>query len=127
MNMKLSSPGINNMFTRPEYTGHGMAGALIEWGLKKADKMGLESHVEASPLGRPVYARYGFIQVATNHLLPDNPGNEKEWGDLLEEFKFPQLIYLMWRPPGGNYEEGKTPIPWKGGLKPSENWKKLFQ
>ena len=41
--------GINNCFTRPKYQGQGMAGTLIEWGVRKADELGLEAHVEASP------------------------------------------------------------------------------
>lgn len=49
--------------TRPEYRGRGAAGMLLRWGLQKADAEGVETYLEASPEGKPIYEHLGFREV----------------------------------------------------------------
>lgn len=43
---------------------------MMEWGTRKADELGLESWVEATPLGSMIYARHGFGFLYTIELHP---------------------------------------------------------
>lgn len=36
---------------------------MVRWGVELADKLGLESWLEASPYGYPLYKLYGFQDV----------------------------------------------------------------
>jgi GNAT superfamily N-acetyltransferase len=47
--------------TLPEYRGRGLAGRLIDWGVQRADEMGLECYLEAGPGLVGFYGRWGFV------------------------------------------------------------------
>jgi GNAT superfamily N-acetyltransferase len=47
-------------FTAPRYERKGVATALVNWGLRRADEQHLRAFTEASPRGSPVYERLGF-------------------------------------------------------------------
>ncbi|KAJ9131789.1 hypothetical protein NKR23_g11554 [Pleurostoma richardsiae] len=51
--------------TRAGYQGKGAGGMLIRWGTDRADEEGLESYLDATPEGKPVYERYGFRELET--------------------------------------------------------------
>lgn len=36
---------------------------LVNWGCDRADEMGVEAYVEASVMGAPLYARFGFQPI----------------------------------------------------------------
>lgn len=38
---------------------------LLKWGAAEADRLGLDSYLEASPEGRPLYEKSGFTSVDT--------------------------------------------------------------
>lgn len=40
-----------------------MGKRLLEWGLEKADREGLEWWIEASPAGKPLYEKLGWREV----------------------------------------------------------------
>ncbi|KAI9647035.1 hypothetical protein NHQ30_005037 [Ciborinia camelliae] len=46
--------------TKPEWQGKGAAGKLMRWGLERADGEGVETYLEASPVGKEVYEYFGF-------------------------------------------------------------------
>ena len=55
----------------------------MEWGIKKADELGLECFVEASPQGSALYEQYGFrsytaVNLRPEPLLDEGKGSE-EW------------------------------------------------
>jgi hypothetical protein len=71
--------------TRPHYVldtlvtlqNHGRRGAgsmLVRWGCEKADEVGVEAYLEASPMGAPMYARHGFRPVKEVEL------DLRKWG-----------------------------------------------
>ena len=46
-----------------EYRGRGLAGQMITWGIERADELGVQCYLDANPLGRPIYEKYGFRVV----------------------------------------------------------------
>ena len=40
----------------------------MQWGLEHADRLGLESFIEATDLGKPVYEKFGFRVLERNEL-----------------------------------------------------------
>jgi len=55
---------ITNMFTRPAWRRMGIAGQLVDKLAETARVTGCgKLFLNASPMGRPVYARYGFREV----------------------------------------------------------------
>ncbi|KAL1886154.1 hypothetical protein Plec18167_000083 [Paecilomyces lecythidis] len=57
--------------TLPEYQRRGAGSLLMTEFCKQADETGHKSYVEASPLGRPVYQRFGFETQGTFHAMVD--------------------------------------------------------
>lgn len=49
--------------TDPAYHRKGVGAKSLAWGAQEADKLGLESYLEASRMGRPLYARWGYKEV----------------------------------------------------------------
>lgn len=85
----------------------------MEWGCKIADEMGLEAFVESTADGRELYKAHGFVIVRPFELYPqpstDEQGKDAEWLKLKKEITpEPYPVWLMWRPQGGKFEEGKT-------------------
>ncbi len=54
---------LNVLAVLPEYHRKGVGGMLIKEGLQQADQLGLQSYLEASPMGRALYQRMGYEQV----------------------------------------------------------------
>ncbi|KAF2722391.1 hypothetical protein K431DRAFT_284079 [Polychaeton citri CBS 116435] len=44
-----------------DYQGHGIAASLIKWGTEQADQEGIETHLQASEVGRPYYIKVRSI------------------------------------------------------------------
>ncbi|KAJ5290999.1 hypothetical protein N7478_000250 [Penicillium angulare] len=56
---------LGSLFTAPQYRRKGLGNLLMEWGVKKADEMGLDIWVEAAPSAVPFYERHGLLKVKT--------------------------------------------------------------
>ena len=58
----------------------------MQWGLEHTDRLGLESFMEATDLGEPVYEKFGFRAVDRNELQAPAPApapeNSEEWKEL---------------------------------------------
>ena len=104
---------LNVLFTHPEYRNQGAAGLLVEWGTQQADKLGIESYVEGTYLGRKVYERCGFAMMHIAEMFFQNELPGKEWTRLVEDMQS-NPVAIMWRPVGGKYIEGETVVPWEG-------------
>lgn len=52
-----------HMVTHPSHRGKGAAGLLIRWGVEQAEKDQVPAYLEAGVMGRPIYKRYGFVQI----------------------------------------------------------------
>lgn len=56
----------------PESQRQGAGGALVAWGLNKADGLGIESVVESSVFGKGLYAKHGFVFQKTVQVRPES-------------------------------------------------------
>jgi len=108
---------LNIAFTLPEYRGKGVAKTFLRWGLSKADELGLESWLEASDYGAPVYPKWGFIVYGPNLVNPTMPTDYNE--EQIQEWEHYKKLFLpmdttiMWRPVGGTFVPGETVKPWE--------------
>jgi GNAT superfamily N-acetyltransferase len=62
-----------HMVTRQSHRGRGAAAMLIKWGIAESEKSGAPAYLEAGAQGRPIYAKYGFIQVGDIKKLDLKP------------------------------------------------------
>lgn len=91
---------------------------MVNWGLERAEALGLtEAWLDATDLGRPLYARCGFRDVCRVALDPQpsrtlSPAEREEW-EALEKALLPIEGTVMWRPPRGEFVEGVTVKPWE--------------
>ncbi|KAK6855524.1 hypothetical protein PG990_000025 [Apiospora arundinis] len=53
---------------RKSYHGKGLGKHLLNWGLERADKDGVEAYLQASPAGAPLYRKYGFEDIETYNV-----------------------------------------------------------
>lgn len=51
------------LHTDPEYQGRGAGSALMEWGKRTADELGLPIYLESSTKGHKFYRNHGFEDV----------------------------------------------------------------
>lgn len=78
--------GLQVCFTDPDYRGRGIGKFLMEWGVKKADEMGVESFIEASEMGTHLYRKFGFV-IVCEELSETNISNpSEEWQDMAARF-----------------------------------------
>ena len=106
------------LFTHPSYRRRGVARQLIDWGIREADRLGLEAFIEATDMGRPVYEAMGFTYMGINAWEPPHKENNEKserWRELEEFFQTPIATYTMWRPKGGRFVKGETVVPWEKG------------
>jgi GNAT superfamily N-acetyltransferase len=54
---------LRSISTHPEHQRRGAAGLLMDQFVKQVDRDGVEGYVEASEMGKPLYARFGFVPV----------------------------------------------------------------
>lgn len=53
-----------HMVTRISQRGRGAAGMLIQYGVEMAKEQGVPAYLEAGVLGKPIYEKFGFREVA---------------------------------------------------------------
>ncbi|KAI5292514.1 hypothetical protein KEM55_007740, partial [Ascosphaera atra] len=105
-------------FTCREHRRKGVAELFLNWGLKRADELGLGCYLEASEMGAPVYKKYGFIAGRKPTYKPQMPEwyteeQKKEWKKMEEKYLTASCLE-MWHPVNGEYIEGQTALPWDG-------------
>jgi GNAT superfamily N-acetyltransferase len=54
---------LDTLVTLQNHVRRGAGSMLVRWGCEKADEVGVEAYLEASPMGAPMYARHGFRPV----------------------------------------------------------------
>ena len=84
----------------------------MDWSIEKADAEQLEYFLDSTPVGRPLYEANNFIYIKENVNIPETESPDEEW-KRIEDKVGPFTFWLMWRPVGGKYEEGKTVKPWE--------------
>jgi len=102
---------LNTCFTIPEYRNRGVASLVMDWGVKKADELGLNMFIEAGEQGRHLYAKFGFIEIDKSEVDMVVPNPSEEWKEM-ERKNLPFGWVNMWRPVGGKYTDGMK-YPWE--------------
>ena len=83
--------------------------------MNQARERNLETFIEGTDIGRPLYESFGLRVMYVDHLDSYRRNPSDEWRKLEHEI-LPQHWYFMWKPKDGVYEEGKTVVPWETGL-----------
>jgi GNAT superfamily N-acetyltransferase len=65
---------LDTLVTLQAHERRGAGSMLVRWGCEKADEVGVEAFLEASPMGAPMYARHGFQPVKKVEL------DLRQWG-----------------------------------------------
>lgn len=87
---------LNILFTHPEHRGKGVASLVMEWGLERADELGLETYIEATDVGKPVYEKFGFDAIEMSELHLEKQTTEE--GKKVEADLLPLQWWSMRRP-----------------------------
>ncbi|KAL3462067.1 acyl-CoA N-acyltransferase [Aspergillus heterothallicus] len=102
-------------FTHPAYRRQGLGKMIMEWGLRIADERGLESWLDATEFGAPLYKLFGFRPILVNRVKPvperDLSADEEEEWEHYTKTLLPIDATVMWRPPKGIFVEGQTVVP----------------
>lgn len=61
----------------PAHQRKGVGAALVEWGTRRADEMGVEAVVESSAFGKGLYEKHGFAY--TKQITIHVPEKWKQW------------------------------------------------
>ena len=76
----------------------------MEWATRRADELGLEMFLEASPLGSLLYSSHGFRLMGGADLVPDSKQAEDNEGwRRMDEATDPLRCAVMKRPVSGQW------------------------
>ena len=64
--------------THPDHHRRGVGAMHLNWGAQKADEFGLPMMLEASPIGRPLYEKNGYVKVGDLPVDAMAHGHPKE-------------------------------------------------
>ncbi|TGJ81244.1 hypothetical protein E0Z10_g7523 [Xylaria hypoxylon] len=98
------------IFTSPAYRRRGVAQQFMSWGMNKADELGVEMFLDATPVGKPLYEANQFACIKENIIIPETETPDEAWKKIDSQVGT-VTFHLMWRPIHGNYVEGKTMLP----------------
>jgi hypothetical protein len=85
---------------------------MLEWGMKKADELGIEGYVEATDAGRMLYQKYGFVTLMK--VLVDAENGTPERHETIQKLTpQPTQYWAMWRPKGGVAKDGTPKTIWE--------------
>ncbi|CAI6093881.1 unnamed protein product [Clonostachys chloroleuca] len=101
-----------NIFTHPHYRRQGVAQQNLQWGIDKADELGLEIFLEATPSGKLFYEANGFIVIEEFIVAPTTENRDDKWKEMEEKTSVPVTFWLMHRPLGGKHDKQKQVRPW---------------
>lgn len=59
----------------------------MNWGVNKADNLGVQSFIEATELGRHLYEKYEFVLVSIDTVDTNVPNPSEDWKDMERRFK----------------------------------------
>ena len=105
------STGLSLMCVHPSHQRHGAGSLLMSWGIDQADSLGLESFVEATPMGKFLYEAHGYKSIKEVSVLRKE-GASIEW-KVLEEKLLPIGYTAMWRPVNGVWDDSEQDRTWR--------------
>ncbi|KAL8669398.1 MAG: hypothetical protein Q9168_006010 [Polycauliona sp. 1 TL-2023] len=81
-------PVLVYLVVHPEHRRRGVGSQLINWGVKEADRLNLESFIEATDLGKLAYEACGFVYAGTNYMESAKRNASPEWKELEREMQY---------------------------------------
>ncbi|KAK5631816.1 hypothetical protein RRF57_007530 [Xylaria bambusicola] len=76
-----------NVFAHPDYRRKGIGQQVMDWGMKKADDLGLELFLDATPLGKPLYKKNGLVCIEENvtglERKHAGEGDNDKWNEMV--------------------------------------------
>ena len=102
METKLDKPDLTTNYTVAEHRRRSANTLMIERGTRKADELGLETWLEATPLGSLIYSKhgFGFLYMVELHPSAELREDNDEWRHWEEATKDLRLA-VMRRPVNG--------------------------
>lgn len=96
----------------PNHQRKGVGSLLVNWGVQKADELGIECFVEATDPGSMLYQKFGFTNLMK--VLVDAENGTKERHEMIKKLA-PQPVkyWAMWRPKGGMLRDGAPQTLWE--------------
>jgi GNAT superfamily N-acetyltransferase len=101
---------LNWMSVHPSHRRKGLASYVMQWGVDKADELGMECYLEASAMGQKLYERFAFGSLMRLSYDMNRADADDTWRRLEHELTPPPFT-IMWRPPMGIWEKGLK-MPW---------------
>jgi len=95
---------LNFCFTHPKHRRRGVGRLLMEWGIEKADELGLPSYIEATDIGLRLYESCGFKVEGDIDLDATVENPSEEFTRLREKLGCPIHGWFMRRPKHGKAE-----------------------
>ncbi len=110
---------LNWMAVDPDHRNRGVGSLLMHVGILRADGLDLECWMEASAMGKPLYAKFGFQSLLKIAFDNEEPEASDEWRKCAHELT-PPPIFAMWRPKksSGADPRGALHLPWSLGTRP---------
>lgn len=65
---------LRTLATHPDHRGKGAAKVMLDWGLQRADEMGLVTYLDATTMAKPIYEKRGFV------VIKALPWDRRPWG-----------------------------------------------
>ena len=106
------SAALNWMAVLPGHRRRGVGRMLMKWGVETADKLGIESWMEGSSLGRILYEKCGYRVLFKLTYDVTKREMTDRWRKITHELT-PPPFHLMWRPANGAWEDAR--MPWELG------------
>ncbi|KAI1313259.1 hypothetical protein F5Y03DRAFT_160286 [Xylaria venustula] len=86
-------------FVHSAHRRRGVASLLLEWGTERADKLGLESFVESTEIGRAAYEKHGFEFVEDLYLDASIENSNEELDAMRKQLQCPTHGFVLKRNP----------------------------
>lgn len=69
---------LNILFMHPNHRSKGVASLVMKWGLESADRLGLETFIDATNMGKPMYEKFGFSVVDNREFSVETKSTTRE-------------------------------------------------
>jgi len=92
---------LNFCFTHPKHRRRGVGKLLMEWGIQKADELGLPSYIEATDIGLKLYEAHGFKVEGEIDLDATVENPSEDFTQVREKLGCPIHGWFMRRPKHG--------------------------
>ena len=97
------------MAVREKWQQKGIGSAMMEWGVQRADELGLETFIEGTDYGKLLYQKHGNRNLRTVWIDTDAADANDEWRAMERKYLPKGFHYhLMWRPVNGDWSEGAS-------------------